>query len=448
MRFALRLWSDCNKDGFKHLQAHVAPTAYATQQEGDAPKCHPNTRMAIIDNIRSWISILFATRVQWALWLYGAAGAGKSAICRSIVDLCLQEQVVIARFFFFRTDSSRNTIDPVVATLLNQLIKQIPGLVSIVIPRIQEDPLIFKQSFETQFETLIYEPIRQLFLEAPFQKAVVILLDGVDECNGDNNQETLIRTLIRLLDLKAVPIIVLFASRTENQIKAQFQLPKAQKITHLLALDNNYRTDKDIRTFLNDSFADICASHPFSHFIPTEWPSPTLVHEIVTKSSGQFIYASVVLKFVSAPRSHPVSQLDIVRGLKPVGTLTPFSQLDALYQHILSSVQDLDLTTLVLAHLIFDPISDCPPTIADNLGISKEMLSLVFADLSSVIEVRIPVPWGTKPQAHFLHASLPDFLLDPTRSGQYYIERAAWSTRILISILLSPDNSHNFPQCT
>ncbi len=260
------LLSDRNQDGFKHLQAHVAPTAYATQQAGDAPMCHPNTRTAVLDDIWNWI-FAFTTRIHCVLWLYGAAGAGKSAICRSMVDRCLREQVIIARFFFFRADPSRNTINPVVATLVNQLIKQIPGLESIVIPLIRLDSLIFKHSFATQFEMLIYEPLRQLHRESPFQQAIVLLLDGVDECDGEENQIMLINTLIDLLRSQDIPIIVLFASRTEVAIKSQFQLPKASAVTHPLALDNHYLPDEDIRTFLVDSFADIHASHPFKHLI-------------------------------------------------------------------------------------------------------------------------------------------------------------------------------------
>ncbi|KJA29544.1 hypothetical protein HYPSUDRAFT_221447 [Hypholoma sublateritium FD-334 SS-4] len=391
-------------DGFKHLQAHVAPTAYATQQAGDAPKCHPNTRTAVLDDTWNWI-ILLTTRIHWVLWLYGAAGAGKSAICRSIVEHCLQEHVVIARFFFFRTDPYRNAIHPVVATLVNQLIKQIPDLASLVIPRIQADPLIFKQSFETQFETLIYEPLRQLHLESPFQKAILFLVDGVDECEGDANQGTLISTLIRLLQSNTIPIIVLFASRPENQIKAQFHSPKAYTNTYPLALDAHYLPDEDIRTFLDDSFADIHASHPFKHLIPDEWPAPALVQEIVTKSSGQFIYT---------------------------GSLTPFAQLDALYHHILSQVQDLDLTMMVLAYVVIGSPSSIIWYIMQGLDLWGGKLSLSLADLSSVVSHGTDLFSST---VEFLHASLPDFLLDPARSGRYHIDRATYSTRILTSWL-------------
>ena len=84
-----------------------------------------------------------------------------------------------------------------------------------------------------------------------------------------------------------------------------------------------------------------------------DWPCNTDVQEIVQKSSGQFIYSSVVINFVPSPRHHPARQLEIIRGLRPAGKLTPFAQLDVLYRHILSQIQDIDRTFLVLAWAIF-----------------------------------------------------------------------------------------------
>ncbi|KJA29536.1 hypothetical protein HYPSUDRAFT_31449 [Hypholoma sublateritium FD-334 SS-4] len=107
-------------DGSRHLQPHVSTTAFDSDDKEDAPKCHSNTRQAVLDVIINWITIQTAIRTQWILWLNGAAGAGKSAIGRSIVEYCLSLDIPIARFFFFRTDSARNTSKPIVATLVYQ----------------------------------------------------------------------------------------------------------------------------------------------------------------------------------------------------------------------------------------------------------------------------------------------------------------------------------------
>ncbi len=140
----------------------------------------------------NWI-ILTVTRIQWVLWLNGAAGAGKSAIGRSIVDRCLARNIPIARFFFFRTDSTRNNIKPLVATLLHQLLQRIPDLREIVIPIIEFDSLIFTKSLKTQFETLIFDPLRELKRKSINPHTLVLFFDGVDENNDEHDQVELIQ---------------------------------------------------------------------------------------------------------------------------------------------------------------------------------------------------------------------------------------------------------------
>ena len=144
-------------------------------------------------------------RTQWMLWLNGAAGAGKSAIARSIVALCLARNIPISRFFFFRTDPTRNTLQPVVATLVYQLIIQLPHLRAIVIPRVEFDPLIFTKSLETQLRYLVFEPLQQLHRER-LLNIVVLMFDGVDECNGYENQTHLIRLIANFLSGRDLPI--------------------------------------------------------------------------------------------------------------------------------------------------------------------------------------------------------------------------------------------------
>ncbi len=152
-----------------------------------------------------------------------------------------------------------------------------------------------------------------------------------------------------------------------------------------------------------------------------------LAEEIVTKSSGQFIYASIVIKFLSNLRSNPVIQLDVVRGLQPAGSLTPFAQLDALYSHILSQVEDFDLTASVLATRLIKNYS-CSD-ISYSLNISGAAVFSALADLSSVINYGSSTGYFVV----YLHASLPDFLLDRTRSGQYHVDLVKWATHIAIN---------------
>ncbi len=372
----------------------------------------------------NWI-ILSVTRIQWILWLNGAAGAGKSAIGRSIVDLCIEKNIPIARFFFFRTDSTRNNVKPLVATLVHQLLHTIPDLRAIIIPRIEADSLIFTKSLKTQFEFLIFAPLRELQRNCKHLQKLVLLFDGLDECNDDDDQADLIRIIAEFVGSGAFPALAFFASRNEDQITTVFRSASLSNITRQVPLDNEYRADDDIRLFLDESFDEIKRTHRFARLLSDNWPEASHVQEIVEKSSGQFIYASVVIKFCSMLGHHPQKQLEIVRGLQPRGTLTPFAQLDALYHHIFSQVGDLETMSLVVAWTILtkEPEVDA---CAEFCGMQTSDVYVSLAPLQSVIDCT------SDDSIKFLHASLPDFLLDKDRSQEYYINCTVWSTRLAV----------------
>ena len=52
-------------------------------------------------------------------------------------------------------------------------------------------------------------------------------------------------------------------------------------------------------------------------YLDDSWPSVDILEELVKKSSGQFIYASTVVKYVTSIRHQPVDRLNIVLGVRP-----------------------------------------------------------------------------------------------------------------------------------
>ncbi len=406
------------KNGFEILQEHVATSAFHNSKERrDPPRCHENTREAVLEEIFEWI-VGNVGRETWIAWLNGAAGAGKSAICQSIAEKCILHGILVASFFFFRTDNTRNTIDPLVATLAYQIIQLLPETKKYIVEAVESNPLVFSQTFEAQLELLVVQPLRLLQISDPTW-TFLLIVDGVDECDGDDTQMNLIRTIAKLLRAKNIPVIVLFGSRRESQLLTAFCSREITGILKQLPLDDNYGADEDIRHFLDDSFNEIKQTHLFKKWLAADWPSPDHVQEIVDKSSGQFIYASVVIKFLLSPSANPSIRLDIIRGLRPTGRLTPFAQLDALYQHIFSQVDDLPTTLEFLAYDIFGK--------PRSLLVALHFFELEESDVKSMLlPLASVVLCNIKEQEiTFYHASLPDFLCDKARSGAYCINALA-----------------------
>ncbi|KAF9477319.1 hypothetical protein BDN70DRAFT_786618, partial [Pholiota conissans] len=141
---------------------------------------------------------------------------------------------------------------------------------------------------------------------------------------------------------------------------------------------------------------------------------------IVEKASGQFIYASVVMNFVSTPDKLPLTQLYIIENIRARDpTDNPFANLDALYQYIFSKVKHLDIVKCILATMLVK-WNYSPPT---EIKALEALFSLQTGDLESLLanlSAVVHCVSDTAAEVKFLHASLVDFLLDQSRSGEYY----------------------------
>jgi hypothetical protein len=77
--------------------------------------------VAILIEIMKWIKWEEGLDA-FIMWVYGPAGAGKSAIAQAIAEMCDEEMILLASFFFSRNDPSRNTVKPFIATIVYQII--------------------------------------------------------------------------------------------------------------------------------------------------------------------------------------------------------------------------------------------------------------------------------------------------------------------------------------
>ncbi|KDR74794.1 hypothetical protein GALMADRAFT_27789, partial [Galerina marginata CBS 339.88] len=268
----------------------------------DPPKCHPNTRVAVLKKIMDWIHGADPeTRNALIMWLYGPAGSGKSAIARSIAELCAKEGILVASYFLSRFDSTRNHGRSLIATIAYQASLCFPDIRDRIIGTIEHDPLIFTRSLDSQIFSLLIEPLQKRIGSGYFSTttpARVIVIDGLDECEDRNSQVKILAAISKSLQQHHLPLIFLIASRPEPDIRGAFAFEYLSQVSTQNPLDDDYLSSEDIRLFLCDKFSEIKNSHPFRSQIQPTWPSEDNLQTIVDKASGQFIYASTVVKFV------------------------------------------------------------------------------------------------------------------------------------------------------
>jgi len=236
------------------LHQHIAPGAFHNSDERyDPPKCHPHTRKAVLKKIMDWVKD--ANKVALFLWLYGPAGAGKSAIAQTIAELLEKEGLLAAAFFFSRNAAGRNDKTRLVPTLVYQLVKSIPEIRAHVLEAVEQDPALFSCSIDTQIQALIVKPLNAAANEetlAPilFSRPRLIILDGMDECSTTSAQTQILNALSTATKHLHIPLFFLIASRPEQDIRQVFNDENdLGSLSFSIALDDTYRPDDDIRVF-------------------------------------------------------------------------------------------------------------------------------------------------------------------------------------------------------
>ncbi|KAF5310978.1 hypothetical protein D9619_008273 [Psilocybe cf. subviscida] len=428
------------------LQSAAAPSAFHDSGDYfDTPKCHPNTRIAVMNELHDFALRCSDTGHAKILWLNGPAGAGKSAIARSLCEEFSATNSLVASFFFNRSDASRNNHKSFVATIAYQVYGHVlPHYQSLILGVIERDPLIFTRSVDTQFKALISVPLHDLFENGYFSinRKRLIVIDGLDECSTAAAQINILTVIQKISEKADFPFIFLIASRPEHEIQAFFGSSAIIPLLYQLNLNDSYLPDVDIERFLKDKLQQTRDDHPFKDSIPREWPSNTSIRALVRKSSGLFIYVSLAVKYITSHRHQPHKRLDYVLSLCPPKGDLPFAELDALYSHIFSCAEDINLALLIIGYVISDSLD--PPSIEELAQINRldpaDCLA-ALCDLWSILDIQID-QYSGRQFVHILHKSLPDYLCDMTRSGKYHINtNTVLSNRVVLCLQYISDVS-------
>jgi len=396
------------------------------RQQLDAPKCHPSTRKAVIKKLIDWICGRIDPEAL-IMWLYGAAGAGKSAIAHTLAEICENNGWLVASFFFWKTAGERNNVNRFVATIAHQVALAIPASRKLIRAAVDYNPFIFQQSVDVQLSKLVIEPLRQLFSGGiVFDiSPLVIIIDGLDESQSADIQSGLIKSLVAAFHNFPFRIRILIASRPEVYLRSTFNSSSVQSVLAQLALSDEYSPEEDIYCFLKDSFDKIRREHPLASYIPSSWPSFDILHELTKKLSGQFIFASTTVKYVGRdPHQIPHRRLQPPNGEKDI----PYGELTSLYHHVLSNVDNVERVKQVLGVLIIlNPEVSADQGIDNWVNSTNDVDDFFFwktgeteACLSQLVSI---IELDTNGKISILHASLSDFLLDLSRSPQFYLCR-------------------------
>jgi len=446
-----------DKPGVDHLREHASPAALPdSSARVDQPRCMEETRMELSKELDDWERSKIDSATM--MWVHGGVGTGKTALLLTFADLCRQCGRSVGAFFASNRFANCSDGNRIIATLAIQLMQAFPSTKKYINKAIRADPLLFSKGREEQMRVLIVEPIKQVATMARFLDAVtfglksyptLIVIDGLDEVSGNEIQCDIIRIIgVAMKDIR-LPLRFLVASRPEHHIhlavsKLQSQLPDDR--ISVIDLNQDVLVHRDIRHYFTINFAEIRSMHPY---LPADWLSLDVITYLLDRASGQFVFATTVISYFSSPDDRPDDRLKVILKVleTPAGD-TPYSTLDQLYTHIVHSVpvkhraevlkilgQLIVIRDLTEQQDIFGVLSKSS-RIEQILGLRDGDVKRLLRTLHSVIDVGDDLK--------LLHASFPDFLLDPSRSMDFFVDIAECRTVLGLEYIRAICN----PSCT
>jgi len=353
-----------------------------------------------------------STQDQPVFWLNGLAGTGKSTIAQTFSEMANDDDMLGASFFCSRDYLERKVLKNIFPTLGYQLACRYPRFRDHLLKAIKRDPSVAHNSLISQLRHLLVDPLSSTGISC------VIVIDALDECVDDQPASAIISVLGRLVS--KLPLVKFFITgRPEPRIRSGFRLPLLEPFTQIFLLHEVDPTsvEGDIRLYLTERLTAI-AKRRSGLDLPQVWPSDEEITVLVRKSSGLFIFASTVARFIESEHHEPRERLRLIVSRVDDTSHEGASGVDSLYSQVLrdafsgiyggSVFANLKriLSAVVLA---LNPLSR--DGLVKLLEIDSALISTTLRHLHSVLLV----PTDGSKGIRVFHKSFPDFLQDLKR---------------------------------
>jgi len=322
------------------------------------------------------------------------------------------DDILGASFFCSRDYLERKALKNIFPTLAYQLACRYPRFRDHLLKAIKRDPSVAHNSLISQLRYLLVDPLSATCISC------VIVIDALDECVDDQPASAILSVLGRLVS--KLPLVKFFITgRPEPRIRSGFRLPLLEPFTQIFLLHEVDPTsvEGDIRLYLTEKLTGV-AKRRSGLDLPEAWPSDEDITVLVQKSSGLFIFASTVARFIESEHHVPGERLRLIVSRADDTTHEGATGIDSLYSQVLRDafsdiVEDsvfANLKRIISAVLLaLNPLSR--DGLVKLLDIDSALISTTLRHLHSVLLV----PTDGSKEIRVFHKSFPDFLQDLNR---------------------------------
>ncbi|KAG8979716.1 hypothetical protein FRB93_009891 [Tulasnella sp. JGI-2019a] len=414
--------------------------------------CIDGTRVSLLNWITRWIEEP-SNDGKRSLCLIGAAGRGKSSVGASVAEQERRLGRLGAEFYFIVDQQDRN--EGVIPVLARQLASWGGGkLGNEIASAIHADRDIAQRRLEVQFRELVQEPLETL-ADDPNCTPLVILLDGLDECENDYAR--------RLLDLigKSFPKLstvakFIITSRPEPHLLHRYysHALDVQLEVRNLDLEEVVEVEGDIEEFYRQELPKRVLVINSSN-----WLGDKRRKALVQLSQGLWIFAITVARMLTEPQCHdPEELLDALlsKGSDTLRVSERDANLDSVYSRVLnracppnSPILNLFRDVLGVLCVLVKPVNMHTLTSIfysnplSGKGPSGDIRSKVFGYLQAVLivpGVGESVPSHDANPIRFVHKSFEDYLTDESRCDTRFLVNITEHRRMAIRCLHRMDD--------
>ncbi|CAG7991229.1 unnamed protein product [Penicillium salamii] len=376
-------------------------------------ECYPGTRVDLLRQVKDWAQTSEDLEAKFIFWLNGVAGTGKSTISRTIAKHFSSDNSLGASFFFKRGEGDRGTAKYLVTTIARQLARSIPELLPIIEQVTRDSPSIATKTMKQQFDQLIIHPLLKLSACPPRSHAptrtIMIVIDALDECEGDNNIRLILQLLPQLPRSNMLRLGVFLTSRPELEIRVGFSNIQSHRDFILHRIPKEV-IEHDLSLFLHRRFFEIGTKRS----LPSDWFNETTIQDLVSLSCPLFIFAATVCRMLEDSRFDPAESL-----VEILGSPKHISNLDKTYLPVLSRLVHGIHDSKRIQHLVEDfqrivgpIITLCSPlsvvSLSQLVDVPETTIRIKLDPLHSVLSV----PEDNISPIRLVHLSFRDFLVD------------------------------------
>lgn len=244
-----------------------------------------------MEEIYSWAD---AQDEHCLYWLNGLGGTGKSTIARTVARRLSDCSSLGVSFFFSKGGGDVSHATRFATSIAFQLVSHVSGMRQHICEVATKFPNVSSLSLRDQWRHLVLHPLSALDITGD-TTSVVLVIDALDGCDGDNNIGKIIELLTEPQDPGRLQLRILLTSRPEVRIRHGFDhVSNALLQRYVLRRISSDIVNVDIALFLKQNLMTIGKKQ----YLSVDWPGPETIAKMTQRASGLFIWAAIACRFI------------------------------------------------------------------------------------------------------------------------------------------------------